>query len=129
MKRLLLAALLLASATLCAQNPFDGTWISKLDTAKFPTKPDQYSLRNKTYECLTCVPKVAVKADGSDQKVTEFPYYDTIAAKVVNASAVEIIEKKDGKVWISPINCTGPRPRSKWRPSRRGGNVCDNGTK
>jgi hypothetical protein len=70
MKRLLLAALLLASATLCAQSPFDGTWISRLDTAKFPTKPDQYRLRNKTYEYLTCVPKVAVEVDGSDQKVT-----------------------------------------------------------
>ncbi len=98
MKRLLLAAVLLASATLCAQSPFDGTWMTKLDTAKFPTKPDKYSLSNNTYECLTCVPKIAVKADGNDQKVTGHPYYDTIAVKVVNASAVEIIEKKDGKV-------------------------------
>jgi hypothetical protein len=96
MKRLLLAALLLASATLCAQSLFDGTGMTKLDTAGFPTKPDQYSLRNNTYECLTCVPKVAVKADGSNQKVTGHPYHDTIAAKVVNASAVEIIEMEEG---------------------------------
>jgi hypothetical protein len=98
MKRLLFAVVLLASATLFAQSPFDGTWITKLDTAKFPTKPDQYSLSNNMYECLTCVPKVAVKADGSDQKVTGHPYYDTIAVHVVNASSVELIEKKDGKV-------------------------------
>ncbi|MGA8376480.1 MAG: hypothetical protein WB758_17920, partial [Candidatus Sulfotelmatobacter sp.] len=88
MKKLLLALVLLASATLFAQSPFDGTWMTKLDTAKFPTKPDQYSLSNNTYECLTCVPKVAVKADGNDQKVTGHPYYDTIAVHVVNASSV-----------------------------------------
>jgi hypothetical protein len=98
MKKLLLAAVLMASATLFAQSPFDGTWMTKLDTAKFPTKPDKYSLTNNMYECLTCVPKVAVKADGADQKVTGHPYYDSVAVKVVDASSVEIIEKKDGKV-------------------------------
>ena len=98
MKKLLLAVVLLASATLFAQSPFDGTWMTKLDTAKFPTKPDQYSLSNNLYECLTCVPKISVKADGTDQKVTGHPYYDTIAVHVVNASSVEIIERKDGKV-------------------------------
>jgi hypothetical protein len=45
MKKLLFALVLLASATLFAQSPFDGTWITKLDTAKFPTKPGQFSLK------------------------------------------------------------------------------------
>jgi hypothetical protein len=98
MKKLLLVLVLLASATLFGQTPFDGTWMTKLDTAKFPTKPDKYSLNNNMYECLTCVPEVAVKADGTDQKVTGHPYYDTIAVHVVNASSVEIIQKKDEKV-------------------------------
>jgi len=98
MKQLIFVMTLLASGVLCAQTPFDGTWMTKLDTAKFPTKPDKYSLSNNMYECLTCVPKVSVKADGTDQKVTGHPYFDTIAVKVVNASAVEIIQKKDGKV-------------------------------
>jgi len=101
MKKLLLGLVLLASSTLFAQSPFDGTWMTKLDTAKFPTKPDKYSLNNNMYECLTCVPKVAVKADGTDQKVTGHPYFDTIAVHVVNASSVEIIQKKDGKVMYS----------------------------
>lgn len=98
MKKLLLALTLLAPATLFAQSPFDGTWMTKLDTIKFPTKPDQYLLQNNMYECMTCVPKVAIKADGTDQKVTGHPYYDTIAVRVVNASSIEIIEKKEGKV-------------------------------
>ena len=98
MKKVMLTLVLLASSTLFAQSPFDGTWMTKLDTAKFPTKPDRYTLNNNMYECLTCVPKVAVKADGSDQKVTGHPYFDTIAVQVVNASSVEIIQKKEGKV-------------------------------
>jgi len=98
MKSLLLGLTLLASGMLFAQTPFDGTWMTKLDTAKLPTKPDKYTLTTNMYECLTCIPKVSVKADGTDQKVSGHPYYDTIAVKVVDASAVEIIEKKDGKV-------------------------------
>jgi hypothetical protein len=101
MKKMLLGSVLLASATLFGQTPFDGTWMTKLDTAKLPDKPDKYSLNNNMYECLTCVPKVAVKADGTDQKVTGHPYYDTVAVRVVNASAVEIIQKKDGKVMFT----------------------------
>jgi hypothetical protein len=98
MKKVLFALGLLASATLFAQTPFDGTWMTKLDTAKLPTKPDKYSLNNNMYECLTCVPKIEVKADGTDQTVAGHPYYDTVAVKVVNASSVEVIEKKGGKV-------------------------------
>jgi hypothetical protein len=103
MRKLLVALVLLASATLLAQSPFDGTWMTKLDTAKFPAKPDQYSLKNNMYECLTCVPKYTVKADGNDQKVTGHPYYDTVAVKVNDANSVEIIRKKGGKVMVSDI--------------------------
>jgi len=98
MKKLLLALVLLAAATLFGQTPFDGTWVVKLDTVKLPTQPDTYVLNKSIYECLTCVPKVTVKANGTDQGVTGHPYYDTIAVHVVNASSVEIIQKKDGKV-------------------------------
>jgi hypothetical protein len=98
MKKLLLPLVLLASTPLFAQSPFDGTWKTKLDTAQLPEKPDQYLLTNNMYECQTCVPKVAVKADGTDQTVTGHPYYDMIAVRVVNASSIEIIRKKAGKI-------------------------------
>ena len=78
MKKMLLGMVLLASATLFAQSPFDGTWMTKLDTANLPSKPAKYSLSNNMYECLTCVPKIAVRADGTDQKVSGHPYYDTV---------------------------------------------------
>ena len=41
MKRMLLGIVLLASATVSGQIPFDGPWMTKLDTAKFPTKPER----------------------------------------------------------------------------------------
>jgi hypothetical protein len=73
MKKLLFAVVLLAPVTLLAQSPFDGTWMTKLDTAQFPTKPQTFTLNKGMYECATCVPKYAVKANGTDQKVTGHP--------------------------------------------------------
>jgi hypothetical protein len=108
MKKLLLGILLVVPAALFAQSPFDGTWMTKLDTAQFPTKPERYSLNKGMYECITCVPKVNVKADGNDQKVSGHPYYDTIAAHVVNANTVEIIEKKDNKTVYTETDTVSP---------------------
>ncbi len=98
--RRLLAVLLLFPAILFAQSPFDGTWMTKLDTAQFPKKPDSYLLNKGMYECSTCVPKYNVKADGTDQQVTGHPYYNTVAVKVVDDHSVEITEKKDGKTML-----------------------------
>ena len=108
MKKLLFVAVLLAPVTLLAQSPFDGTWMTKLDTAQFPTKPQVFALNKGMYECMTCVPKIAVKADGNDQKVTGHPYYNTIAARVVDASSVEIIRKKDGKTMFTESDTVSP---------------------
>jgi len=93
----LLALLLFAPSMLMAQSPFDGTWMTKLDTAQFPKKPDKYLVDKGVYHCLTCVPKVEAKADGTDQKVTGHPYYDTVAIHVVDTNTVEVTQKKDGK--------------------------------
>ena len=100
MKRLL-ALLLLWPALLFAQSPFDGTWITRPDTAQFTKKPDIYVLNKGMYECSTCTPKFNVKADGTDQKVTGHPYYDTVAVKVVDDHTIEITQKKDGKVMFT----------------------------
>jgi hypothetical protein len=101
MKKLLLALALIAPALLFAQSPFDGTWMTKLDTAQFPKKPDSYLLDKGMYECLTCTPKLKVKADGTEQKVTGHPYYDTVTVKVVDDHTVETTEKKGGKTMFT----------------------------
>ncbi len=97
MKKLLCVLLVAAPATLFAAGPFDGTWVAKLDSAKFPSKPDVYALDKGMYICPTCIPKLEVKADGQEQKVTGSPYFDAISVKVVDANTVEFVTKKGGK--------------------------------
>jgi hypothetical protein len=94
----LLSLLLFAPSMLIAQSPFDGTWMTRLDTAQFPKKPDKYLVDKGTYHCLTCVPKVDAKADGTDQKVTGHPYFDTISIHIVDPNTVEVTQKKDGRI-------------------------------
>jgi hypothetical protein len=96
MKYFLLLALL-APVLSFAQSPFDGTWVTKLDSAQFPKQPDSYLVAQGMYHCLTCTPKVDAEADGSEQKVTGHSYYDTIVVKVVDPNTVEVTNKKAGK--------------------------------
>ena len=97
MKKLLAFLLLLAPGMLLAQSPFDGTWVGRTDTAKFPKKPDQYVLDKGMYHCSTCVPKMDIKADGQDQTVTGSNYFDTRSVKVADDHTVAITDKKGGK--------------------------------
>src|SRR5580693_4509050 len=101
MKKLLWIGLLVAFLTPVsarAQSAFDGTWKFELSTAQFPKKPDVYLLQDGMYSCKTCVPLIEVKADGQDQKVSGYPYFDTISVKIVDDHTIEQTNKKDGKV-------------------------------
>jgi hypothetical protein len=100
--RTLFALLLFAPSFLFAQSRFDGTWQMKMDTLRFSGTPEEYLLEKGMYHCLTCAPRVDVKADGTDQKVTGH-YFDTIAVRVINPSTVEFIQKKDGKTTFAVI--------------------------
>ena len=83
MKKLLWIGLLVAFLTPVsarAQSAFDGTWKFELSTAQFPKKPDVYLLQDGMYSCKTSVPP----ADGQDQKVSAYPYFDTISVKIVD---------------------------------------------
>ncbi len=101
MRKLYLAAMLLAlllPVLATAQSPFDGTWKANINNVDWPKKPDVYVLKDGMYQCKTCVPVIDIKADGTDQKITGHPYYDTMAIKVVNDHEIEETDKKDGKV-------------------------------
>ena len=93
----LLALLLFVPATLFAQSPFDGTWVSDLGAAQFSKKPHTYELNKGMYTCSTCVPKISVKADGKDQPVSGSNYFNTVAIREVDANTTEEVDKKDGK--------------------------------
>ncbi len=71
-----------------AQSPFDGTWKVDMSSAQWSTKPNVYLLQNGMYDCKTCVPPIKVKADGTDQKVTD-PYSDALSVKVIDDHNIE----------------------------------------
>jgi hypothetical protein len=101
MKKLFFAGvsmLLLLPVLAMAQSPLDGTWKFDTSTIQYPEKPDVYLLQNGMYECNSCVPPISIKADGTDQKVTGHPYYDTMSVKAIDDHNVEITTTKDGKV-------------------------------
>jgi len=81
---------------LCAQSPFDGTWVINSDSVQLPEKPEVYVLSEGTFCCFASVSKV--KADGHDHKVAASAYADTESVRVVDAHTVEVIAKKDEKV-------------------------------
>ena len=90
--------ILLVPMLASAQSAFNGTWKVDMSKVDFPTKPDVYVLKGGMYECKTCVPSYNIKADGTDQKISGHPYYDTMAVKVINDREIEETDKKNGKV-------------------------------
>ncbi|HTA65827.1 MAG TPA: hypothetical protein VK753_10005, partial [Xanthomonadaceae bacterium] len=99
-KKLLLVACMSAALPVCAiaQDAIEGTWKLDLAKAQMPAKPFVFLLQNGTWSCKTCTPPVTVKANGSDQKVSGHPYYDTVAVKVVDQHTVQETDKENGKV-------------------------------
>jgi hypothetical protein len=106
--RFVLLLCLLTPGLAMAQSVFDGTWKMDMKTAQFPTKPDVYVLQDGVYHCKTCVPAIAIKADGQDQKVTGHPYFDSMSIKLVDDRTIEETDKKNGKTvatsksWVTP---------------------------
>jgi hypothetical protein len=97
MKGLITLALLLAPGTLFAQSALDGTW--RIDPQSMTmVGTEKYSLQNGVYRCDSCSPKIELKADGQDHKVSGSPYSDAFNVRAVDDHTVEVVSKKDGKV-------------------------------
>jgi hypothetical protein len=93
-----LALLVLVAVPLVAQSRFEGTWEMKMSTLQFSGPAEDYMIASGIYHCLSCTPKVDVKADGSDQKVEGHEiYYDTISVHILDSRSVDFTFKKDGK--------------------------------
>ncbi len=100
--RSLVVLLLFTPSLLFAQSRFDGTWQMKMETIRFSGTPEEYLLDKGVYHCLTCAPRVDVKADGSDRNVTGH-YFDSISVRVIDAKSVEFIQKKNGKTTFAVV--------------------------
>src|SRR5579871_2540364 len=88
---------LLNAAGSLAQSPFDGTWKNEPSKEKQDPKPFVEYIAQGWYHCESCVPSWSVKADGTDQPVTD-QEVDTTNIKEVDAKTVAVVGKKGGKV-------------------------------
>jgi hypothetical protein len=105
MKKFLFVALLLPAFALAAESPFTGTWKVDLAKAQFSQKPEVWLLQDGRYQCSTCVAKIDIKADGTDQPTPGSPGGDMMAVNVVNDRMVEITTKRGGRV-TGAAKCT-----------------------
>lgn len=96
MKRLLLATVLLASPTLFAQSPFDGTWTSKLDRAKYSLTctRDAFSAESPLGERYTA------KFDNNFYPIEGDAEHTMISAKLIDARTVELTSQRNGVVVV-----------------------------
>ena len=74
-----------------------GTWKTDKASVKFAGKPDEFSLKDGTYNCTTCIPPLTTAADGQFHAVTGRPYADEMSVKAVDDKTIEIHSKKGGK--------------------------------
>jgi hypothetical protein len=93
-----LAAWLLVPAAAWAGSAFDGTWKGRVDSMRVTGKPDTFAVAGGTYTCSSCVPPVAIRADGSEQHVSGHDYYDTMTVKVIDARTLERSMRLKGKL-------------------------------
>ena len=98
--RTLLAFLLLSQSGSTTPSPFDGTWIIDSPSTQLPQKPVVFLLAQGTFGPTG----QQIKADGSDQRVPETGYWDTISVRIVDDRTVEIISKKAGKTIFTEVD-------------------------
>src|SRR5215472_13520878 len=102
--KLLLAVLLLSPVAVTAQSPFDGTWIIDSNTVQIPQKPAAYLLAKEVFRSEGA----EIKADGTDQRVPETGYWDTVSVRIVDDHTVEIVSKKAGKIMFTEVATVSP---------------------
>lgn len=102
--KMLLALLLLSPVASLAQSPFDGIWLIDSNTTQLPQKPAAYLLVKGMFQWAG----TEIKADGTDQKVSETGYWDTVSVRIVDDHTVEIISKKAGKTMFTEVDTVSP---------------------
>jgi hypothetical protein len=96
----LLAFLLLLQTGSTKESPFDGTWIIDSAATQLPNKPTVFLLANGVFGPAG----QQIKADGTDQKVPETGYWDTLSVRIIDDRSVEVISKKAGKVMFTELD-------------------------
>jgi len=98
MRTLLVFLLFIQSGS--TESPFDGTWIIDSGATGLPDKPAVFLLANGMFGLVGR----QIRADGTDQKVPETGYWDTMSVRIVDDRTVEIISKKAGKAMFTEVD-------------------------
>lgn len=104
-KTMLLLAIFGLTGSLWAQSPFDGTWKIDYSNAKIVAGPYTWVIQNNTYQCSACgylelEGPIIIRTDGTDQPLQGRQKVDTLAVKIVDDTAIEVTEKKVGRLSI-----------------------------
>lgn len=91
-------ALIALVPTLAWAGPFDGTWVTDVNTITVTGTPDSYLVAGGMFNCDSCYPGLKVKADGTDHKVMGHAYYDTAAVKILDAQRISMTTHAAGKL-------------------------------
>jgi hypothetical protein len=88
----------LSSIHALGQSGFDGMWNADPATAQFSGNPTTFTIRHGEYLCKSCVPAIAVKADGTIYSIAGEPYFDSVSVAIINDRTIERTAMKNGKM-------------------------------
>jgi hypothetical protein len=80
-----------------AESPINGTWKVDPATAKWSDKPVEANLAGGRYDCVTCVPRYQIAADGRYQK-RPVTGVDETSVQVISDSIVKFASRRDGQL-------------------------------
>lgn len=130
MTKMFFAVVALAATSALGQSAFNGTWRANSQSLEYQGS-NEYSLRNGIWRCNTCVPTIAIEADGHGHRVNSSlyyraPYADVESVREVNDHIIEITDKLRGNAVATNKLATsddGKIPATVWN------NISDNGKK
>jgi len=96
----LLALVLLLQSGSASPSVFDGTWIIDSAVTQLPQKPTEFVLAKGMFGQAG----QKIRADGTDQKVPETGYWDTVSVRIVDDRTVRIVSKKAGKTMFTELD-------------------------
>ena len=75
----------------------NGTWKTDKDSVKFEQKPDEFALKDGTYNCTTCIPPLTVAADGQFHESPAGPMPTACRSRRPTTRPSRFHSKKGGK--------------------------------
>lgn len=127
-----IAAITLAAPVAAQTSPsITGTWKGDVASAKLPTKPDIFAIKDGRYTCASCTPPIAVKADGSAQAVAGHDYWDHLTVRIVDPLTVAYTYARGGKTVSSStdtVSADGKTLTTSWRSTDNAKGIEQSGT-